>query len=77
MPTVTGKTGADAIWRDVDAACRTYRKYAAKFDAVVNQALSAEAISADQATIILSYVHGINALCTALNLLAEFSGLSS
>lgn len=71
---VTGKTGADAISKDIHDACKTYQKYESKFQAVIVAAQTAGAIDSTQALAIQAFVGGISVLCIAMEALANYSG---
>lgn len=71
---VTGKTGADAIFRAVQRVCIVITHYRAKFDAVVTSAEGAGAITSAQATTIRDFISSLNLLCAALDALAKYSG---
>jgi hypothetical protein len=71
---VTGKTGADAIFIAVFHACKVFHRYAAKFVAVNDAALSAGAITSAQHAIIVAFIASLDATCEALRALAQYSG---
>lgn len=73
---ITGKTGADAIYKCVRLICGTLKRYRAKFEAVVSSAQTAGAITSEQKTAILDFIAVADTLCVALKALAAYSGIS-
>lgn len=71
---ITGKTGADAIFKAIDKICHVITRYRAKFDAVITAAVAADAITSDQAATIRAFIATLDALCTALEALSSYSG---
>lgn len=71
---VTGKTGADAIFRAIQRVCIVITRYRAKFDNVVTAAQGAGAITSDQAQAIRDFIASLNVLCAALDALSKYSG---
>lgn len=71
---VTGKTGADAVFKAMSRICLVLTRYRSKFDAVITSAESAGAITSAQATTIRDFVATANLLCVALEALAGYSG---
>lgn len=71
---ITGKTGADAIFKAVDKICHVVTAYRSKFNAVIDAALAANAITSAQATTIKDFLLVLDALCVALKALSDYSG---
>lgn len=71
---VTGRTGADAVFKAISRICLVITRYRSKFDAVITSAESAGAITSAQATAIRDFVASLNVLCVALEALANYSG---
>lgn len=71
---LTGKTGADAIFKAVHHIVKVFNKYAAKFQAVTDQALTDGAITSAQHTTITTFISILPALDVAMEALAAFSG---
>jgi hypothetical protein len=74
MPTLTGKTGADALFGFIMKCCGTLKRYRPKLLAVITAAEAAGAITSDQAATIRGFVTTADALCDALRALAAYSG---
>ena len=71
---ITGKTGADAVFKAIQRICLVITRYRSKFDAVIISAQGAGAITSAQATTIRDFIAGLNALCVALEALSKYSG---
>lgn len=71
---VTGKTGADAINKDVHHITRLIAKYAPKLDAVISAAQTAGVISAEDAGILRAWIAGAQAAAVIWAKLAGYSG---
>jgi acetyl-CoA carboxylase carboxyltransferase component len=71
---VTGKTGADAIFKALHHICTVLNKYETKLIAVVAAAQSAGAITSDQASKINAFITVASATCDAFSALADYSG---
>lgn len=71
---VTGKTGADAIFKELKHSCLVIAKYNAKLVAVVAAAQAAGAITAGEATTINNFISTANTVCNAFGKLAGYSG---
>lgn len=71
---VTGKTGADAIFKALQRICLVIAKYRAKLDNVIDAAASAGVITSAQATTAHDFVAAANAACTIFGLIAGYSG---
>ena len=70
----TGKTGADAIFKFTNSICKTFRRYRTKFLVIIEATRVAGAITPDEATIIDTFVLSVDAACSALEKLADYSG---
>lgn len=71
---ITGKTGADAIFKALKRICIVLTKYQAKLQAVVIAAETAGAISAADATTINAFITVAGATCSAFDRLSQYSG---
>lgn len=71
---VTGKTGADAIFKALKRICIVLSHYQFKLIAVVDAAETASAITADQATKIRNFISVATVTCDAFQALADYSG---
>lgn len=73
MP-ITGKTGADAIFKALKRVAIVLEKYRPKFLLVIEAAEAAGAISAADATLIGGFLSTVTDLVVALGKLADYSG---
>lgn len=73
MP-ITGKTGADAVFKALQRICIVITKYRTKLDAVINQAEAASVITSAQATAAHDFIASASTVCAVFNLVAGFSG---
>lgn len=73
MP-VTGKTGADAVFKAIKAVVLTLSHYTPKFLAVVAVMESGGNITATDAATIRAFVTSLNDLLSALQKVADYSG---
>jgi len=73
---ITGKSGADAIFKALKRICIVLAHYSPKLDAVITQAQTAGKISAAQAATCRQLVTLATAFCDAYALVADFSGLT-
>lgn len=71
---ITGKTGADAVFKALKRICVVLSHYQAKLLAVTAAARAAGAITADQETKINNFVAVAVVTCDAFHALAEYSG---
>lgn len=71
---VTGKTGADAIFKALKRICIVITKYNTKLVAVVAAAEAASAITSSDASTITSFIAAANSACVAFQKLADYSG---
>lgn len=71
---VTGKTGADAIFKALKRICIVLSKYQHKLTEVVAAARTAGAITTDQQTKINNFIAVAVVTCDAFQSLADYSG---
>lgn len=71
---LTGKTGADAIFKALDKICHVLVKYETKLNAVNDAALAASAITSTQHAAIVAVITTATAACEAFRALAQYSG---
>jgi hypothetical protein len=71
---ITGKTGADAIFKALHHICSVLNKYRTKLEAVVTAAQGAGAITSGQATQINDFIAVAVVTCDAFAALAAYSG---
>lgn len=71
---ITGKTGADAIFKALKRICIVLTKYQAKLQAVVVAAEAAGAITSADATTISAFITVAASTCAAFDRLAQYSG---
>lgn len=71
---VTGKTGADAIFKALKRCCIVLSHYQTKLLNVIAQAESENVITAAQATTARDFINGASAFCVVFNLVADYSG---
>lgn len=71
---ITGKTGADAIFKAIKRICIVLTHYRVKFVAVTSAAQTAGVITEEQAVLINDFIGTSALLCAALEALAGYSG---
>lgn len=71
---ITGKSGADAIFKALKRVCIVLAKYQSKLIAVTAAARSAGAITATQETQINNFIAVAVVTCDAFHALADYSG---
>lgn len=71
---VTGKTGADAIFKALKRICLVISHYRSKLDAVIEAAKTAGAITSGQATTAHDFVAAASATCSIFEAIADYSG---
>lgn len=71
---VTGKTGADAIFKAIRRVCLVLTHYRSRMEAVITAAETAGSITSIQATTIRDFIGTASTLCVALEALAGYSG---
>lgn len=71
---VTGKTGADAIWKALHRIAIVLSHYAPKFLAVVAVMQSSGSITSAEAALITEFVNSLTAVAAALKKVADYSG---
>ncbi len=71
---LTGKTGADAIFRALNHICHVIVKYRTKLDAVITSAQTAGVITSAQATTAHDFVSAASTTCSIFQLIAGYSG---
>lgn len=71
---ITGKTGADAIFKALSRICIVLNRYHAKLINVVSLAQAAGAITSGEATTIIAFINAAQAACDAFRKLADYAG---
>ncbi len=71
---ITGKTGADAVFKALKAICITLSHYRSKLDTVIDQAAAADVITSAQATVAHDFLASANTVCAVMELVAGYSG---
>lgn len=71
---ITGKTGADAIFKALSRICIVIAKYRTKLDAVIDAAAAAGTITGSQATAAHDFVATAAVTCGIFNKIAGYSG---
>ena len=71
---ITGRTGADAIFKALQRICIVITRYRVKLDAVIDAAVTAGAITSAQATTAHDFVATAGSVCLVFNLIANYSG---
>lgn len=71
---ITGKTGADAIFKALKHICIVLSHYNLKLRLVITAARVAGAITTGEETIILAFIDSAVVACDAFNKLAAYSG---
>jgi len=71
---ITGKTGADAIFKALKRICIVLSHYRVKLVAVVAAAQSADVVTEEQAVLINDFLGTAELLCAALEAVAGYSG---
>jgi hypothetical protein len=72
----TGKTGADAMFKDQQHICRLLTKYHTKFIAVIALAQSLGTITSGEAATLTAWVTASQAACDILGKVASISGFT-
>ena len=73
---MAGKTGADAVFRALERACRTVKAYQNKLHAIIVLAQAAGVITAAQATKAHDFVDASVELCGIFGLIAEYNSIT-
>jgi hypothetical protein len=71
---VTGKTGADAVFKALKRICIVLSHYRSKLDTVIDQAAAASVITTAQATVAHDFLATANTVCGILEAVAGYSG---
>lgn len=71
---ITGKTGADAIFKALKHICKVLNSYGAKLDAVISAAVTAEVLTADQAAVARNFISVAQVACSVFDTLSNYSG---
>ena len=71
---VTGKTGADALYKNFKKSSITMSHYGPKFAIVVQQAVIAGVISSADATAVMAAINALPAVLSILAQVAKYSG---
>jgi len=76
MAVITGKTGADAIFKAIKRICIVLSHFSSKLSAVVDQAVVDGAITSAQATVAKQLITLATDFCIVYELLADYSGFT-
>ncbi len=71
---VTGRTGADAIFKALKRICIVITHYRTKLDAVIDAAVTNNIITSAQGTTAHDFVSAASATCAIFELIAGYSG---
>lgn len=71
---VTGKTGADAVFKALKRICIVLSHYRAKLDIVINAAEAAAVITSAQATTAHDFLASASTVCAIFEAVADYSG---
>lgn len=71
---ITGKTGADAVFKALHHICRVLNAYRDKLDAVIDAAVGAGVITSDQGEVAKDFLGGVNIVCGIFEKVAGYSG---
>lgn len=74
MPAVTGKTGADAIFKALHRCCIVLGKYEVKLIAVINLMHTSALLTDAQQTAALTFIAASTAACDVFKVIADYSG---
>lgn len=74
---LTGKTGADAVFKALKRICLVIAHYGPKLQAVITSAEGADVITTDQATAARALVSSAQGACDAFALIAKYSGFNT
>lgn len=74
---LTGKTGADAVFKALKRICLVIAHYGPKLQAVITAAEDADVVTATQATAARDLVAAAQAACDAFSLIAGYSGFNT
>lgn len=73
---ITGKTGADAVFRALHRICLVLSHYRTKLDQVIDAAAGASVISSAQATVAHDFLATANTVCSIFGLVAGYSNVN-
>jgi len=73
----TGRTGADAVFRFLEAICRTIVRYRLKLDQVIDAAVENDIITSGQGDTAKAFVDTASTVCTIFGLIAAYSGFET
>jgi hypothetical protein len=73
---MAGKTGADAIGTALHHICRIVVKYQAKLSQVIDDAVTAGAITSSQGAAAHAFVAAANTTCLIFEAIAAFNSIS-
>jgi hypothetical protein len=74
---LTGKTGADAIFKALKRICIVLSHYQTKLTLLINAAETATVITSTQAAAARAFVTAANDVCAVFQLLADYSGFDT
>jgi 3-oxoacyl-[acyl-carrier-protein] synthase III len=74
---LTGKTGADAIFRALKRICIVLSHYSAKLQLLISATEAASVITPSQAAAVRGFLTAANDLCAAFDLMASYSGFNT
>ena len=73
---VTGKTGADAVFKAINHVCKVNAKFGPRLREVVVLTAAAELITPTQEAALIAFLDGLTGLCAAWDSVAKFSGIN-
>lgn len=71
---LTGKTGADAVFKALKRICIVLSHYRAKLDAVIDSAQGASVITEEQAVLAHDFLGTASTVCAVFEAVAGYSG---
>lgn len=71
---VTGRTGADAVFKALHRICIVLTKYRTKLDTVIDAAKDNNVITTQQATDAHAFISTADTVCSIFELVAGYSG---
>jgi hypothetical protein len=77
MAAITGKTGADAVFKALKRICIVLAHYRAKLDIVIDAADTNGVITTAQATTAHDFLATANTVCAIFEAVADYSGLTT
>jgi len=71
---ITGKTGADAVFKALSRICIVLSHYRAKLDGIIDTCVTEGVITSAQATVAHDFLASANTVCAVFDLVAGYSG---